>query len=376
MSGLKVAVLANLKQNAPKFPGMAEDHWDDLDSETTVEALQAAVRAGGHECVYHEGNAELYDRLRENRPDLCFNICEGYFGDGREAQVPALLEMMRLPYTGSRVLTLALALDKPMTKRVLMWHDLPTPAFQTFEAADEPLDDDMLFPLFVKPSREGTGMGVSAQSIVKNEKELRERLEFIISKYHQTALVERFIAGREVTVGLVGNISGVATRHLPSRYYLSQQRDYSDAGLTALKAGGITFLPPMEIDLAPYQETDIVYSNRLKTDLADADYYLCPAPLDGPQVEELNWLTAAVFRVTGCYDVARVDFRLDENDNYKPYILEINPLPGLAPVISDLVIEADAIGIGHTQLVNMILDAAIKRHGLSTGRKTSVRAKK
>ena len=376
MSGLKVALLANLKKNAPKFPGMAEDHWDDLDSESTIEALQAAIRAGGHACVFHEGNAELYDKLRDNRPDICFNICEGHFGDGREAQVPALLEMMRLPYTGSRVLSLALALDKPMTKRVLMWHDLPTPPMQTFESPDEALDDDMLFPLFVKPSREGTGMGVSAQSIVHNEKELRGQLAAIIGKYRQTALVERFIAGRELTVGLVGNISGVATRHLPSRYYTSQQRDFSDTGLAALKAGGITFLPPMEVDLAPYLETDAVYSNRLKTDLADQIGYLCPAPLDGPQVEELNWLTAAVFRVTGGYDVARVDFRLDENDNYRPYILEINPLPGLAPVISDLVIEADAIGIGHTQLVNLILDAAIRRHGLSTGKTTSPPPKK
>jgi len=368
LPNLTVALLANLKKNAPKFPGMTEDHWDDLDSEKTIEALMTAIRAGGHDCVFYEGNAELYAKLCADRPDICFNICEGHFGDGREAQVPALLEMLQIPYTGSRVLTLALALDKPMTKRVLMWHELPTPAFQTFESPDEPLDDDMLFPLFVKPSREGTGMGVSAKSIANNPAELRERLEYIIQRYHQTALVERFIAGREVTVGLVGNISGIAARRLPSRHYAysQQPRDYSEAGLAALKTSGITFFPPLEIDLVPYRETDAVYSNRLKTDLADQIGYLCPAPLEGSQVEELNWLTAAVFRVTGCYDVARVDFRLDENDHYKPYILEINPLPGLAPKISDLVIEGEAIGIGHVELVNMILDEAIERHGLST----------
>ncbi len=367
MSGLRVAVLANLKKNAPKFPGMSDDHWDDLDSDSTVEALMAAIRAGGHECVFLEGDAELAEKLRANRPDLCFNICEGHFGDGREAQVPAVLEMMRIPYTGSRVMTLALALDKPMTKRVLMWHDLPTPAFQSFESADEPLDDDMQFPLFVKPSREGTGMGVSAKSIVNNEQELREQVAYTLERYKQTALVERYIAGREVTVGVVGNISGVTARRLPERFY-SKQRDYSEAGLAALKAGGLTFLPPLEIDLKPYQETDVVYSNRLKTDLADAAYTLCPAPLERKQVQELNWLTAAVFRVMGCHDVSRVDFRLDENDNDKPYILEINPLPGLAPVISDLVIEANAVHISHTELVNMVLEAAIARHGLTGGR--------
>jgi D-alanine-D-alanine ligase len=371
MTGLKVAVLANLKKNAPKFPGMADDHWDDLDAEATIAALVSAIEAGGHQCVFHEGNADLYDQLRADRPDICFNICEGHFGDAREAQVPALLEMLRIPYTGSRVLALALALDKPMTKRVLMWHDLPTPAFQTFESADEALDDDMLFPLFVKPSREGTGMGVSARSIVNSEPELREQLGYIINRYKQTALVERFISGREVTVGLVGNISGVAARRLPSRFYNSARRDYSEAGLASLKAGGMTFLPPMEVDLAPYKETDAVYSNRLKTDLADQIGYMVPAPLDGHQVRELNWLTAAVFRVVGCSDVARVDFRLDEHDNLKPYVLEINPLPGLAPEISDLVIEANAVGISHTELVNLILEAAIMRHGLTIGRTVS-----
>ena len=105
MANLKVAVLANLKKIAPKFPGMAEDHWADLDSESTVEALVAAIKAGGHQAVFREGNADLYDQLRADRPDLCFNICEGHFGDGREAQVPAMLEMLRLPYTGSRVLS-------------------------------------------------------------------------------------------------------------------------------------------------------------------------------------------------------------------------------------------------------------------------------
>ena len=270
------------------------------------------------------------------------------------------------------MLALAVALDKPLTKRVLMWHDLPTPAFQTFEAADEPLDSDMAYPLFVKPSREGTGMGVSVRSIIHTEPELREQLDYIINRYKQTALVERFIAGREVTVGMVGNISGIASRRLPSRFYNSAKRDYSEAGLAALKAGGMMFLPPMEVDLAPYIESDGVYSNRLKTDLADQIGYLCPAPLDGPQVRELNWLTAAVFRVIGCNDVARVDFRLDENDNLKPYILEVNPLPGLAPGISDLVIEAAAMGMSHTELVNMILETAIIRHGLKASRSVSL----
>jgi D-alanine-D-alanine ligase len=118
------------------------------------------------------------------------------------------------------------------------------------------------------------------------------------------------------------------------------------------------------VDLTPFEGSDLVYSNRLKVDLADQLNYLCPAPLSAEMVEELNWWTAAVFRVTGALDVSRVDFRLDIHDNLKPYILEINPLPGLSPGISDLVIEAAAAGIDHAALVNMILETALKRYGM------------
>jgi D-alanine-D-alanine ligase len=127
---------------------------------------------------------------------------------------------------------------------------------------------------------------------------------------------------------------------------------------------GLHFFPPMEVDLKPFEDSDVVYGNRLKVALADQLNYLCPAPLSEEMVEELNWWTAAVFRVTGALDVSRVDFRLDMHDNFKPYILEINPLPGLSPGISDLVIEAAAENIDHTGLVNMILNTALKRYGM------------
>ena len=215
MKKFRVALLANLKVNAPKFEGMPEDQWDDLDSEKTINALTESIRAGGHVCEFFEGDLNLMHALPLFKPDICFNISESHFGDAREAQVPALLEMMRIPYTGSKVLTLALTLDKPMTKRVLTYHDLPTPAFQNFERVDEPLSDDLEFPLFVKPSREGTGMGISAKSIVHDEDELREQLAITIERYNQPALVEKYIEGREVTVGIVGNLRGPVARRLP-----------------------------------------------------------------------------------------------------------------------------------------------------------------
>ncbi len=352
MKHLKVALLANLRQNAPKFEGMAEDQWDDLDSEKTVNALVEAIRSGSYTCEFFEGDLSLFNTLPKFKPDICFNICESHFGDAREAQVPALLEMMNIPYTGSKVLTLALALDKPMTKRVIAFHDLPTPEFQTFERINETLSPEMRFPLFVKPSREGTGMGVSRDSIVYNEDEMRDQICEILDRYKQPALVERYIEGREVTVGFVGNLLGPVAQRLPD-----------DENARRIQAG-LHFFPPMEVDLTPFTDSDTVYSNRLKVDLADQLTYLCPAPITDDQKEDLNWLAAAVFRVTGALDVSRVDFRLDKHNDYKPYILEINPLPGLAPEISDLVIEAAGEGIGHTELVNMILESALKRYSM------------
>jgi D-alanine-D-alanine ligase len=352
MKKMRVALLANLKVNAPHWEGMPSDQWDDLDSEKTVNAIVAAIRDGGYECEFLEGDVTLFDTIRKFKPDICFNICEGHFGDGREAQVPAMLEMMRIPYTGSKVMTLALAPDKSMTKRILNWHGLPTPAFQTFERVDEPLDEDLQFPLFCKPSRAGTGMGVTSRSVINTEAELREQIEFVHRKYHQPALVERFIEGREVTVGLVGNLIGPVARRIP------------DPVTNPRIQAGLRFFPAMEVDLKPYLETDAVYSNRLKVALADQLDYLCPAPLEREMLDELNWLAAACFRVVGALDVSRIDFRLDMNDGGKPYILEINPLPGLSPGISDIVIEAAADGVGHTELVHMILNMAMKRYGL------------
>jgi D-alanine-D-alanine ligase len=277
---------------------MSPDQWDDLDSEETIQAISDA----------------LLDNFRKVKPDICFNICEGHFGDGREAQVPAILEMLRIPYTGSRVLTQALALDKPMTKRVLAYHNLPTPPFQTIERLDEPFDPDMRFPLFVKPSREGTRMGVSAESIVRDETQLRAQLRRVFERYDEPALVERFIEGREVTVGVVGNLVSPVARRVPE-----------DEEAPRISRS-LHFFPPLEVDMAAYPaEEGGVYTSRIKVDLVDEFHYLCPAPLSEEQIEELNWLTAATFRVTGCLDVARVDFRLGANDADKPHILEVNP---------------------------------------------------
>ena len=351
---MHVALLANLIKNAPTWEGISPDHWDDLDSEATINALTAALEAGGHQVTFVEAGPHLYDDLRKLQPDFCFNIAEGHFGDSREAQVPAMLELLRIPYTGSGVLTLALSLDKPMTKRVLTYHGLPTPAFQVFERANEPLDPEMAFPLFVKPSREGTGMGISAESIVHDEEQLRTQLRRLFDRYDQPVLAETFIQGREITVGVVGNLTGPVAWRMPEDEEAPRV------------SRGLHFFPPLEVDLSRYPKEEAgVYTSNIKTTLAHEFHYFCPAPLTEEQVEELNFLTAATFRVTGCRDVARVDFRLDASDNDKPYILEINALPGLNPGYSDLALEAQADGWTYQELVNRILDEAVDRQETS-----------
>jgi D-alanine-D-alanine ligase len=225
---MRIALLANLKRNAPTLPDAGPDRWDELDGEDTIQAILAALTRLGHAAEFFEVQLpvphDLIGGLERFRPKLCFNIAEGHRGTSREAQVPALLEMLQLSYTGSSVLTLALALDKPMTKRILAYHDLPTPEFQVFGRPDEAVNDDLAdgdalrFPLFLKPSREGTGMGIAGTNIVHTIPELRELLSELLARFRQPVLCERFIRGREVTVGLVGNLRPTAARRLNPEY--------------------------------------------------------------------------------------------------------------------------------------------------------------
>jgi D-alanine-D-alanine ligase len=350
--GLNVAVLANLKQNAPMHPELAPDAWAELDSETTTAAIVAALQAAGHRATFLEGDLSLIPALTSLEPDICFNICEGHWGDSRESHVPAILELLRIPYTGAGVLGLGLTLDKPMTKRVLAYHRLPTPSFQVFRHADEPISPDLRFPLFVKPSREGSSLGISASSVVRDEAELRAQLALQLERFRQAILVERFIRGREVTVGVVGNAAG--------GWVEQDARQATDI------PAGLRLLPPLEVDLSRYPGGEAgVYTSRIKSDPGNEYYFTCPAPLPASLSARLQSLAAAVFSVTCCLDFARVDFRLDADDGDEPYILEVNALPGICPGFSDLVLAAEAAGLDYCQLVNAIFDAACRRYGLA-----------
>ena len=217
----RIAVLANIKdEKKPKPEGVPSDAFADFDHIETVQSIQKAIETDGHETKFIIADENLPYALKEYNPDICFNIAEGLGGDAREAQVPALLEMLRIPYTGSRVLTNAIALDKTLTKRI--WRDrrLPVAPFQEFATGDEPLRPELKFPLFVKPAREGTGMGVDMKARVENEAEMRERVKYVIHSYQQPALVENFLPGREFTVGQLGRPNGIKDREIFHAGYL------------------------------------------------------------------------------------------------------------------------------------------------------------
>jgi len=334
MNRLRVALLYNLKYNVPLQPDAPPDALAEYDTNETVQAIENALLAGGHEVIPLEGDDTLVEALREANPDICFNICEGHRGDAREAQVPALLEMLGIPYTGSKVLANALSLDKAMCKRVWRDNGLPTAPFQVFCWGNEPLAADLSFPLFVKPLREGSGMGVNSRSVVHDEAALREQVQWVIRTYRQPALVESFLPGRELTVGLLGNFLAPGERP-PSDLY---------------DENGFHIFPVLEIDVSTVAEAGGLYTSHVKADDPLAPRYLCPADIEDELAEELKQLAVAAFRAIGALDVARVDFRLGADG--RPYLLEINTLPGLNPTYSDIVIAARAEGMDYETLIN------------------------
>ena len=235
---MEIALVANLKQNAPTWPGMLPDQWDTLDSWETIQAIAIALEKGGHRVTFLEGDKSLYNNLDAVKPDMCFNFCRGHVGNSRSAQIPFILEFLRVPYTGSPVLTLALTADKAMTKRILIYNGLPTPAFQVFERDDEILNPRLQFPLWVKPSQAETGQNSSDSLIVYDQSQLRNQLRHIFDRYHQPALVEQAIEGRRISVGIVGNLTGPVARHIPDDE--TADRIFQ----------GLHIFPPLEVDAA------------------------------------------------------------------------------------------------------------------------------
>ena len=275
-----------------------------------------------------EATTELPTVLAATPVDVVFNMAEGIKGRNREAVVPALLELLDIPYSGSDPTALSIALDKAIAKRIVRQHGILTPNFMTLTTGKERLPRDLKFPLIVKPNAEGSSKGVHRTSVVDTEAELREAAREMIAKYDQPALVEDYIAGREFTVGLLG-----------------ERRP--------------KVLPPMEVVFLA-KEAHPVYSFEYKQDWSSKIRYDVPAQLEPGQLKALERAARECFIALGCRDVARVDFRMDLQG--RVYFLECNPLPGLTPGWSDLVLIAKAAGLEYPALISEILSGAIRRY--------------
>ena len=326
---LRVGFAYNVKRIKPTDDGM-EDSEAEYDSPSTLQAIREAIASWGHEVIDLEANPELPTVLAVTPLDLVFNIAEGFKGRNREAQVPSLLELLDIPYTGSDPATLSLALDKALAKKIVRQHGIHTPNFQIFTTGKERLNREFTdFPLMVKPVAEGSSKGVVSKSVVQNEAELRDVVREMVSKYQQPALVEEYIRGREFTVGLLG-----------------ERRP--------------RVLPPMEIVFVDTDDPNPVYSFQHKLDWNDRIRYDVPAKLEPNQTEKLRTAARGAFMALGCRDVARIDFKMDARGRF--YFLECNPLPGLTPGWSDLVLIAQGAGMDYRALIGEILSGAIRRY--------------
>lgn len=345
----RVAVVTNLKdKELSSLPGLPPDAFAEFDSIETVRLLQKTIETDRHQTELLLADKNLPRALETYKPDICFNDAEGIQGDAREAQTPALLELMNIPYTHSRILTNAIALNKTLTKRIWRDHGLPTAPFQEFITGEESRDPVLRFPLFVKPAREGSGMGIDGNSIVHSAADLRARIGYILITYQQPALVESYLPGREFTVGILGG---------PQARQFSRHPEWYDDD-------GFHRMPVLELDSAN-AATPGIYSYAAKAELPGtkgAPNYICPTDIDPVLERELQRIGLHAHLAIGAQDISRIDIRLDEHGN--PQLMEINPLPGLTPGYSDICIQTAAEGIQYEDLILEILYLAAGRWGL------------
>jgi D-alanine-D-alanine ligase len=328
---MKIGIAFDLKSDAPLSAHLPDDHQEEFDSPVTVNAIADVLRGLGHEVALLGDGRELLQALFRDPPEFVFNIAEGHgVGRSREARVPAVLEMLGIPYTGSDPLTLAATLDKDCARKLIQTTQVKVPRGMIWRPG-EPLDDitsraSLPYTAIVKPAWEGSSKGIRGKCVVDTPAELIEVIEAHRQAYRQPVLVEEYIQGEELTVGIVGNdpptIIGVM-RVLPTSH-----------------------------------EERFIYSLEVKRDYLRRVRYECPAKLPPAELKAVEDAALAVYRELGCRDVARIDFRLKDGE---PYFLEVNPLPGLNPESSDLVILSQLAGWSYPQLIESIFQSALRR---------------
>lgn len=306
--------------------GYSEEQTAEFDRPDTVDAIEKALSAMGHATRRIGNIMSLVRKLAAGeRWDMVFNICEGMFGMGREAQVPALLDAFQIPYTFSGPLVLALSLDKALTKRVVRSLGVATPDFAVVESPADVAAVDLPFPLFAKPLAEGTGLGIDSRSKIDSRAQLAAVCKDLLARFRQPVLVEAYLPGREFTVGIVG--SGAAA-----------------------EAVGV-----VEVVLRPEAEANAYsYVNKEKCEEL-VTYELAPEDAARPCRE----LALRSWRGLGCLDGGRVDVKMDRDGAVN--FLEVNPLAGLHPEHSDLPIICSLMGISYQTLMERIMASACER---------------
>lgn len=316
----------------------ADEKSAEWDSPETIDAIISAL-SSEHQVVPILADQEAYPKLKKEHLDIVFNVAEGTHGPNREAHIPAMLEFLGLPYTGSDPMSLSACLDKATAKKILLYHGIGTPRFQVIQKLSD-VNGLNPFPAIVKPLWEGSSIGVHNASWVENKKELLRQVDHVITHYGQPALVEEVLPGREFTIALLGN------------------------GMD------LTVLPVIEVRLdALPQQARPIYSYEAKWiwDVKEKplEIFQCPAVLENSLKDHIEKTAKAAFRALGCRDWCRIDIRLDHEGT--PQVLELNPLPGILPDPKEnscFPKAARAAGMSYEKMVLKVLEIAMKRYGM------------
>jgi len=339
---LKIAFVYNVRHKKPSLTdeqAMAEAEFDEP---STINSIAQSIRKLGHEVVRIEANDDAYSKLKALKPqiDLVFNVAEGLKNSDREAQIPAILETLDIPYIGSKPLAQSLCLNKAFTKKILSYHQIPTPRFQVFYSFNEKLSKKISFPVIVKPIGEGSSKGIFNDCYVRNEVELYKKVGDVLEKFKQPALVEEFLDGREFTVALIGN-------------------------------NPVEVLPPVEInfehvpkDLIPMDSYEVKWivdnpESNIKT-------ITCPAEIDYKLFTQIKKVCIKTKQALGVLDFCRIDIRLDKNG--VPNVLEINQIPGIIPdpkENSRFPLAARAAGYTYEEMLHKIIKSACLRYNIN-----------
>ncbi|MBN2142560.1 KamA family radical SAM protein [Candidatus Woesearchaeota archaeon] len=335
----KMGIVFNLKREIEK--GMPEDQFAEYDDISVPLAMKSALEKKGIQTDVLETDENLYERLKSGQYDLIFNFSEGVSigGGARESEVPAMLDALGIPYTGSGVLTHAIVLDKARTKDLLTLHRIPNARYHLLHSGNEKINPNMTFPMFVKPNREGSSKGIKNNALVNNERELRKIAKWVIKTYNQPALVEEYLDGREFTVSIIGN---------------------ENPKVLPLVEVTFDYLPP-HINKFDSYEVKWFWDNPSNP----IDPVVCPAKVSKELQKQIEEVCLKTYKALSIHDFCRMDVRLDKDG--VPHIIEVNAIPGLLPDPLDnsrFPKSCYALGMTYDDIIYSVVAESMKRHGM------------